>query len=254
MLFYSAMSLALAGGRLKRNFAFLAIFLAAVAVAGQFSPWNGFKVLANPIFAELAAGAALAALWPRLHTAPLVLGWLMIAAAVVAFGVESHVGFGNVSWKTTLEDTNAWARVVAFGVPGALLVAGAAICERILTGRLVAGAAWLGDASYSLYLSQAFSVPAASPLWFQFLGRSYRGGVVRISDRRRRGGLRVDRAADPERPSQGPLRPPAAGQRPHLEDAPAGLRRWRCAGSGARLADPGSGRSIRRSALASARW
>jgi exopolysaccharide production protein ExoZ len=64
-------------------------------------------------------------------------------------------------------------RAAAFGAPGVLLVAGFCICERALKGPVVSVAASLGDASYSLYLSQAFSVPLASLLWFQVFGRTH---------------------------------------------------------------------------------
>lgn len=173
MLFYTAMSLALVGGRLARNLAILAAALAAAAVASRLVDWNGLRVLANPIFVEFAAGAGLAMLWPRLRTAPVALGWAMIALAIALLAAGAVIGVGDVSWQTTLENTNAWARVAVFGAPGALLVAGACICDRVLKGPAVAAVAWLGDASYSLYLSQAFSVPAASLLWFQVFGRSH---------------------------------------------------------------------------------
>lgn len=173
MLFYAAMSLALVGGRLGRNLAILATLLVTAAFASRFVDSNGLKVAANPIFVEFAAGGVLAMLWPRLRTAPLALGAAMIALGIAILAAGAVVGVGDLSWKTTLENTNAWARVAAFGVPGALLVAGACICDRALEGPVISSAAWLGDASYSLYLSQAFSVPAASLLWFQFFGRSH---------------------------------------------------------------------------------
>jgi exopolysaccharide production protein ExoZ len=173
MLFYTAMSLALVGGRLRRNFAILAAALALAVIASRFVAWDGLKVLANPIFVEFAAGAGLAILWPRLGAAPLTLGWAMIATGIGVIAADAVVGVGNVSWWTTLENTNVWMRVAVFGAPGALLIAGFCVCERALKGRVVSLAASLGDASYSLYLSQAFSVPAASLLWFQFLGRTH---------------------------------------------------------------------------------
>jgi peptidoglycan/LPS O-acetylase OafA/YrhL len=51
-----------------------------------------------------------------------------------------------------------------------MLVAGGCVCERALSGRLAAGRAWLGDASYSTYLSHSMAVPIFTYLWFAALG------------------------------------------------------------------------------------
>ena len=172
MLFYSAVAVALAGEKTRRNLAILALVWAALALASTASGWNPLRILGNPVFAEFAAGALLAAAWPRLKTADLRFGAALAACAVVAFAIEALVGVGDVSWAATMENTNALWRVAVFGVPASMLVAGAAIGERALRGRPVAFAAWLGDASYSIYLSQALSIPGLAIAWRALLGET----------------------------------------------------------------------------------
>ena len=69
-----------------------------------------------------------------------------------------------------LSDTHVLSRVIFFGPPAAMLVAGACICERKFVGRLANSLSWLGDASYSTYLSHSMAVPAFTYLWFAAFG------------------------------------------------------------------------------------
>jgi exopolysaccharide production protein ExoZ len=120
--------------------------------------------LVNPIFLEFGAGVALALAWPRLKRAPLWIGLALVVAAVTAFAVQAVVGHGvSISIEPVLRGDEI-GRVVAFGLPAAALVTGAAVLNRALAGRIVETAAWLGDASYSTYLTQAMTVPAVGAI------------------------------------------------------------------------------------------
>lgn len=172
MLFYTTVSLVLAGGRLRRNLAALATMLIALVMARANLDWPPLRILANAIFLEFAAGVALALAWPRLRRAPVGLGLGLIAAGLAAFAVQAVAGAGDaIAWQTVLFDTDALRRVLVFGLPAAGLVAGALICEPLARGRLARAAAWLGDASYSTYLVQGLTIPPLATLWARLVGR-----------------------------------------------------------------------------------
>jgi exopolysaccharide production protein ExoZ len=171
MIFYSAVSVVLLGGRLRRNLMILSFVLLGLVAARQFTAWNPVRVLSSPFFIEFAAGAALAALWPRLRAAPLTIGIILLGLAAATFIAEAVLGGARpAAALAALSETQLLWRVIFFGPPAALLVAGACICERELAGRLVEGLSWLGDASYSTYLSHSMAVPAFTYLWFAAFG------------------------------------------------------------------------------------
>jgi exopolysaccharide production protein ExoZ len=166
MVFYTTVSLALVGGRLRAHLLVLAAVIVLLAAARLFSGWIPLRFLANPLFVEFAFGVAFARLWPRLRKAPVWLGVVLIALGVAVFAVEAAVGVGDALLVlATLRGTNALLRVGLFGLPGALMVAGACICEQAARGALVRVAAWLGDASYSIYLVQSMTVPTLAAAW-----------------------------------------------------------------------------------------
>jgi len=181
MIFYSTVAALLTGGRLRRNLWILAAVVAALVAARSFSGWNPLRILANPVFLEFGAGAALASVWPWLRRAPVALGAVLIVAALAIFVAEAIVGVGDAIFVgPTMNDTNALWRVLVFGPPAVFLVAGAAICNRVLRGPLVAVLAWLGDASYSIYLSQEVAVLLATAVWLAAIGGGHTatGGIV----------------------------------------------------------------------------
>ena len=58
-----------------------------------------------------------------------------------------------------------WERVLDWGVPAVLVVAGGLALEAVLARRPSLALLRLGDASYSLYLSHVFSLIAVTILW-----------------------------------------------------------------------------------------
>jgi len=184
MIFYSAVAAVLIGGRLRRNLAILGVAAVALTVARSLSDWNPLRILANPIFLEFGAGAALAVIWPRLRQAHLALGAAFIALALGVFGAEAIVGVGDeISSRVAALDAGLRC-VWMFGPPATMLVAGAAICDRALRGPLVAALAWLGDASYSIYLSQEIAIRFFMVAWLAAIGGAHAivgGGVVFVA-------------------------------------------------------------------------
>jgi exopolysaccharide production protein ExoZ len=174
MIFYSAVSAALVGRNIRRNLTVLAALILALFTARLFSGWPPLRILANPILAEFGLGVGLACFWPWLRRADLRIGLALVVLSIGAFAVEAVVGVGNAPLPgPTLSGDNSLWRVVAFGLPGAVLVAGGCILDRALRGPLVAAAAWLGDASYSTYLIQSVAIPVLALAALSVVGRQH---------------------------------------------------------------------------------
>ena len=78
-----------------------------------------------------------------LHAFPKAMGWLALGAAVIGYGIGLALGYDR------LPSAALW------GMPSALLVAGAVILEQQNSAVMTAfykKVSWLGDSSYSLYL------------------------------------------------------------------------------------------------------
>ncbi|HEY3888768.1 MAG TPA: acyltransferase [Caulobacteraceae bacterium] len=173
MIFYSTVSALLVGRRLRRNLAILALLLAALIALRQLTAWDPVRVVTSPYFLEFAAGAALAWLWPRLKTATMVLGIGLIVLGVLIFTLEAAYGAAHPAFALNgIDRTRVLSRVAMFGPPAAIIVAGACICDRAIRGGLARALAWMGDASYSTYLSHGLVVPILAYLWFATLGVS----------------------------------------------------------------------------------
>ena len=171
MVFYSAVALLLVGGRIGRNLALLMVLVAVLIVLRQVLAWNALKILVNAIFLEFGAGVALAMVAERLTRLDLRVGVALIAGALGVFAVEGAIGVGDaISWQGVLLDTGAIHRVMVLGVPAAALVAGALICERRARGPVVRFAAALGDASYSIYLTQGVVLGTVCSVSLRLMG------------------------------------------------------------------------------------
>ena len=109
----------------------------------------------NPIILEFCAGMLLALLPGRIAF-PVWARAAAVVAAVIAFHLQPE----------------SWPRVIAQGLPAAVLVAAAALGK---PARKPLGFVRLGDASYALYLVHPFVMRAANLIW-QRLGHP--GGPV----------------------------------------------------------------------------
>jgi peptidoglycan/LPS O-acetylase OafA/YrhL len=156
MVFYTAIALALAGGRLGRNLAILGAVVAGLLAVRFLTGWEAARFLTGPLFLEFGAGVALAAFRGPIARLPTAAGLALGAAALAAFASEAALGACPLC---TGADTDLGAgdlaRVVLWGGPAAMLVAAALILEPFVRGRLARALAIGGDASYSIYLAQA---------------------------------------------------------------------------------------------------
>lgn len=146
MLFYAVFTIAIALALPRVRFCLLALL--AVFLAGRYvQDIVPLAFYAQSIVFEFIVGMGIAYYFFNFKKMPVALGW-------VAMGLGLVFMFG-FPWNASSD------RLVTWGVAAALMVMGALWLEpwteRI---RLAAPLSFLGDASYSIYLSHTFVVPA----------------------------------------------------------------------------------------------
>ncbi len=148
--FYLIFAACLAAPLASRARAATAALTGVVAIGFFFSD-PAYILLANPLLFEFAAGmwigvAAGAARLPRA-----VGSGLLLLAGLAAFGI-----YGATAWRD-----EAW-RALTWGVPAAMIVAGAVGLEMRLGCFRSLALKRLGDASYSIYLFHPIAVAAVA--------------------------------------------------------------------------------------------
>ncbi len=117
--------------------------------------WPLFQFLGNPIVLEFLAGVFIAAVAWRPDSARHVLaGKVALAVCLAWIAVLLFAGYGKISEaQFTLDASLSLERALLFGVPAALLVFAAVQHEGFFRRHpWLLALAFLGDASYSLYL------------------------------------------------------------------------------------------------------
>ena len=146
MLFYVVFAIAIAIGAPRIRHCLL-VFLCVFAAARLFPTSVPLNFYAQSIIFEFLIGVAFAQAVLRWGTGPASGGALLLAAgAIFTFGL---------GWDSTSD------RLFPWGVGSAAIVLGMIWMERMIDGkRWARPLAFLGDASYSIYLSHTFVVPA----------------------------------------------------------------------------------------------
>jgi len=168
MLFYAGFGLAMAGGR-RVSWGLVGAY-AAMLAAGLVVAAPVLRFWGAPIILEFLLGVGIASVW---REAPRRLGAWAVGLALVGFGLSLLVGYGGIDDVRALNDPwNGLRRVVIWGLPSALLVFAVVRMERtdFAPGRLGRAAAFMGDASYSIYLTHVLVIRA--------LGRLFESGMV----------------------------------------------------------------------------
>ena len=159
MLFYAAAGLVLAGRR------WVYLLLGAYGVAFILRPASPvFQFLGNPLILEFMFGVAIAYLprwrrgtWALMFGIALLIGIGLLGAIPFGGALDFLVGSKDIVGRDGLY------RVLVFGVPAALIVYGTVHIE-------ARGSVWtyLGDASYSLYLSHPLLLAELQRIWMSF--------------------------------------------------------------------------------------
>jgi exopolysaccharide production protein ExoZ len=146
MLFYVVFALAIALGAPRIRFCLL-VFLSVILAGRQFPGSVVLAFYAQSIVFEFILGVCIAHALLRYGSGPAPL-----AAVLVAGGVLFTFGLG---WEPGSE------RLVPWGLAAAALVLGTVWLEPLIArAPLASRLSFLGDASYSIYLSHTFVVPA----------------------------------------------------------------------------------------------
>lgn len=162
--FYLVFSLLLLTPEQSRGWLLGAWLAATAALAAVFPALAAaspvFAVATHPLTAEFIAGAAIALLVRR---GLLVPGRAALAAGAILLlaghALLAPAGPGLTAWP------EGWTRVAVYGLPSALLLAGAVSIEFTGGSLLPRWLRAVGDASYSIYLAQIFPLLALGWIW-----------------------------------------------------------------------------------------
>ena len=146
MFFYAIVTVSLAFALRWRPVIICAALIALAGVGTTVAPMTIAGFYTDPILLEFALGVAIGVWFTRTSTLPRGVAYALIAVALALFVVLGPL------------ETDA-NRLVCWGVPMALLVLGSVNAPTILPGRAFRV---LGDASYSIYLTQFCTIAPAA--------------------------------------------------------------------------------------------
>jgi exopolysaccharide production protein ExoZ len=143
---------------IARKDLWLIVTVIGLYLLGQAFPLANLQWLfaTNPMILEFAFGVMIAIVYKSSVRVPYGLSLLLFAAGLIAFLALVLLGFGSISESgLIMEGLHVNERILLWGLPSALLVAGLILMERsrpetIRKNRLLV---FLGDASYSMYLA-----------------------------------------------------------------------------------------------------
>lgn len=135
-------------------FGWAALTLTAHALLDNAAPWQA--VASSPLTLEFIAGALVGLYWKHLPTRlALPLAWIGALGLIGSMLLLSHQSHAP----------SAMTRMLAFGMPAALLTLGLVRWERASNPRIPHALLQIGNSSYSLYLSHIFVISAVGRLW-----------------------------------------------------------------------------------------
>lgn len=146
-VFYLVFAVSLLLPQPRRMFA-LTVALGCLAFAGFLYP-PAYVMLLNPLFLEFLAGVWIARLAQEGLLASRSVGWLLMAMGLMTFMLIAVSGIDPELW-----------RPMVWGLPAAMVVAGAVTVESDGGWPAIPGLNLLGDASYSIYLTHTLSIGA----------------------------------------------------------------------------------------------
>lgn len=157
--FYLLFAVGLFAAR-RWRFAVLGLMLGIFVLAGLVLRPTGpiAQFYTAPIVLEFLLGMGIAQLYRQIPS-PAAFGR---AALILGGCALMYAGWGDHPGRTD------WARLMLYGLPSALIVAGAVLLERAEQWPSSAVIRLLGDASYSIYLSHGMALAALVALWQLF--------------------------------------------------------------------------------------
>jgi peptidoglycan/LPS O-acetylase OafA/YrhL len=149
MFFYVLFALTIWARRSTAVLATVAVLVAMVLVGEVFGPLSGaVGFWTNPIVLEFTFGMMIGIAYCDGVRVPRLIGWLLAIAGVALLAYLASYS----------------ERVIAWGLPMWLVVAGIVLGDLRPSGRLASALSRLGDASYALYLTH--SIPVLATVMF----------------------------------------------------------------------------------------
>jgi exopolysaccharide production protein ExoZ len=169
LYFYLVIAVALAMGKRGSVVPMVGLIFAVLAAVGMVvKPHGNFAAFAfNPILAEFAIGCLIGHLYrKRASDLPLPLAAGFVACGLTCLIAKVVVGFGSISEvDDTLVGDAGTPRILMWGIPAGLLVAGCVFNERRWRGVIPGPLRLVGDASYSIYLLQLLALKQFATRW-----------------------------------------------------------------------------------------
>ncbi|MBN9222956.1 MAG: acyltransferase [Mesorhizobium sp.] len=154
MMFYLIFALTLFLGE-RRRFGMVVGLLVGISLLHFFLPMGYARALTRSLVLEFAAGIIIGRLWTEGIRLPMA-----AALTLACCGFLLLAGSELLGWEAP--------RVLRWGVPAALIVAGAVFAERASPFRPVRLFTFLGEASYSIYLWHLLTAVTATSLALLF--------------------------------------------------------------------------------------
>jgi exopolysaccharide production protein ExoZ len=157
MFFYFLFALTLAGSRKYQFYALSAVLVGFLLCGYLVHPLSPIEetytppgeTYTSPLLMEFLAGVYICRAWHDDKVLSRTTAWVAIALGVAGIGLTYCL-------------RSELPRVIGWGIPAALIVAGAVSLEAAMTIRRIGFLKLLGDASYSIYLTHGLSWVAVS--------------------------------------------------------------------------------------------
>jgi exopolysaccharide production protein ExoZ len=157
--------------RVRQKQMLLWIITGSLIIVGYLhGPWKDFRLafLTNPILLEFILGSILYLCYRKIHLAK-GYGWLLLGTGIAVCLIEIIVGYGDISESgPTIGGDLSAERVLWWGIPAACIVAGNLFLEKKGVPAFARPKRWislLGNASYSIYLTQELTYWALDRLY-----------------------------------------------------------------------------------------
>jgi exopolysaccharide production protein ExoZ len=159
MFFYYVLAFNLLAGRtaaIQRAVCSILLLIGLGAIWGFQRPV--LILVANPMNIEFVLGCCIALLYSRLGIRR-SLGVFLLFIGGLMLGWSIIFGYGKVDdFALVLNGEASWYRVVRWGIPAAILTSGVVFCSPKIRSSFGRIWVYLGDASYSIYLTSVFTL------------------------------------------------------------------------------------------------
>ncbi|MFN8253173.1 MAG: acyltransferase [Ferruginibacter sp.] len=167
-LFYLAFAIALLISKNAAKYIVMVILL--MLVSGGFilkiEPGNQLLFFTNSIILEFLFGSLCGLVYLSNFNPAKIVIYFILLAAILLFLYSILFGYGNISeMEFTWDGSLSLQRVLRWGIPSFLLVAGMLLYEKKMTPKFPALFIAVGNSSYSAYLTHLFVIMLSTSFW-----------------------------------------------------------------------------------------